>query len=204
MPKMNLVDRVLGWRRPRSTSPVSRPAPTPLGLWALLPVNALALLAGMALISSPQAPEVTSLLLIWFGSLNAVLGAAIAFRLRGYELPDNRRAHVRLMVQLDGTLGGVPCRIYDLSLGGASVLTPSAAADLVGEQQLEIPLHGEVLAFRTEVVRSSRQRGDTDIALRYLEGQDQTIARLAIALLSEAADTNPQTTNDADAAARAA
>ncbi len=186
MPWRNVIDRVGGWRRPRSSALVAQPAPTPLGLWALLPLNGLAFVVALSLVVSPRPPEVAGFLLVLFAAMNSLFAATIAYRLQGYELPANRRAHVRLMVDLEATLDGAPCQVWDISLGGANIITSARTREIVGEQQLTIPIQGELLTFRTEAVRASEQRGGTDVALRYLGGQDAMTARLAIALLSEA------------------
>jgi hypothetical protein len=186
MRRIKWLDRLLGGRLPRSTAVAGIQAPAPLGLWALLPVNALALIVAMALVSAPQPAEISSLMIVGFATLNAALGAAIAYRLRGYELPSNRREHVRLMVQLEASLSGEPCEVFDISLGGASVALPRADLELAGEQVLELPLNGEQLAFRAEVVRTQQRHGETEVVLRYRDGQEAMTSRLAVALLSEA------------------
>lgn len=185
MRRMSWLDRLLGGRLPRSTALAGRQTPTPLGLWALLPVNGLALVAAMALVSSPQPPELASLIIVGFAMLNAALGGAIAYRLNGYELASNRREHVRLSVKLEATLSGEPCEVYDVSLGGANVSLPRADHAVVGEQVLELPLHGETLVFRAEAVRVRSDGRRTDVALRYLDGQDAMTSRLAVGLLRE-------------------
>jgi hypothetical protein len=206
MPQFTVLDRFLGRRAQRSTSPVSRQAPIPMALWAFLPVNALALISAMTLMGSSSGPEVASFVLVTLATVNAALGASIALRLSDYELPLNRRAHVRLFVQFEAQLDASACRVYDLSLGGASVITSTAIADrLVGEQRLEFSVDDELLSFRTEAVRIDRRRGEANVALRYLGGQDAMIARLAIALLSEAeADVALGNPDSANGTARAA
>ena len=136
-----------------------------------------------------------------FTEMNSLLGATIAYRLQGYELPANRRAHVRLSVDLEATLDGAPCQVWDISLGGANIITSTKPREIVGEQQLTIPIHGELLTFRTEAVRTSERRGGTDVSLRYLGGQDAMTARLAIALLSEASDEAASGAPEGDARA---
>ena len=85
------------------------------------------------------------------------------------------------------TWAAAPCRYYTGPLGGACDNTSRAIAHaLVGEQRLEFSVDDELLSFRTEAVRIDRRRGEASVALRYLGGQDAMIARLAIALLSEA------------------
>ena len=201
MPGRNIIDRVGGWRRPRSSALVAQPAPTPLGLWALLPVNGLAFVVALSLVVSPRPPEVAGFLLVLFAGMNSLLGATITYRLQGYELPANRRAHVRLSVDLEATLDGAPCQVWDISLGGANIITSAKLREIVGEQQLTIPIHGELLTFRTEAVRTSERRGGTDVSLRYLGGQDAMTARLAIALLSEASDEAASGAPEGDARA---
>lgn len=201
MRRMSWLDRLLGGRLPRSTALAGRRTPAPVGLWALLPVNGLALVAAMALVSSPQPPELASLIIVGFAMLNAALGGAIAYRLNGYELASNRREHVRLTVQLKATLSGEPCELYDVSLGGASVSLPHRDHEVVGEQVLELQLHGETLVFRAEAVRARSDRGRTDVALRFLDGQDAMTSRLAVGLLREShAESATGSTSVRDAA----
>ena len=69
----------------------------------------------------------------------------------------------------------------------------------------ELHLHGEVILLRAEAGRLTTRRGYSDVALRYLAGQDETIAGLAVALLSEAeADVALAADDEAEITARAA
>ena len=125
--------------------------------------------------------------MIAFGILNALLSAVLFWRLRGYQLPSEQRQHVRIHVDLDAVVDGASCRIYDLSLGGANVLAQGAPALEVGDEcALEFALHQDRFTLGANVVRRELRGNESELALRYRQGQGNTIARLAMALLSEA------------------
>jgi hypothetical protein len=120
------------------------------------------------------------------GTLNAALGASIAFRLRGYEVRSNQREHVRLLVDFDATLDGAAVRVLDVSLGGALVVLPMAqAARLDDEPLLDFTMQGVRLRFLTEPGRFQEYGAGAELALRFRPGQDEMIARLGVALLTE-------------------
>ena len=182
----SVITRVLGARAARSSAAAGRLAPVPIALWALLPLNALALVSSLTVLSSPYPAELGSLLLAAMATLNAALGAAVAYRLRGYEVRSNQREHVRLLVDFDATLDGVAVRVLDVSLGGALVVFPSERErQLGGDQQLDFTMRGVPLRFITTPARIDQDGASAEVALRFRPGQDEMIARLGVALLTE-------------------
>lgn len=182
----SVITRVLGVRAAQSSAAAGRLAPVPIALWALLPLNALALVSSLTVLSSPYPAELGSLLLATMATLNAALGAAVAYRLRGYEVRSNQRDHVRLLVDFDATLDGVAVRVLDISLGGALVVFPSAQERELGDdQQLDFTMRGIPLCFVTTPARIEQNEASAEVALRFRPGQDEMIARLGVALLTE-------------------
>ncbi len=194
----SLATRLLGARAMRSSAAVARLAPVPIALWVLLPLNALALLASLVVVSSPYPIEFGSLLLAAMTTLNAVLGATIAFRLTGHALRPGHREHVRLLVDFEATLGGVPVRVLDISLGGALVVVPAGQLKLDVDQRLEFTMQGVQLHFVAEPTRTQEHAPSAEVALRFIPGQDEMIARLGVALLTEVArdETLPADSDD--------
>ena len=171
----SVITRVLGARAARSSAAAGRLAPVPIALWALLPLNALALVSSLTVLSSPYPAELGSLLLAAMATLNAALGAAVAYRLRGYEVRSNQREHVRLLVDFDATLDGVAVRVLDVSLGGALVVFPSERErQLGGDQQLDFTMRGVPLRFHHDACshRSGRSKCRGSFALPPRAGRD--------------------------------
>ena len=194
----SLVTRLLGVRAMRSSAAVGQLAPVPIALWILLPLNALALVAALMVLSSPYPIELGSLLLAAMTTLNAALGAMIALRLTGYSARPSHWEHVRLLVDFDATLDGVPVRVLDVSLGGALFVAPTGQLQLDVDQRLEFTMHGVQLHFVTEPTRTQEHAASAEVALRFIPGQDEMIARLGVALLTEVArdETLPADTED--------
>lgn len=98
----------------------------------------------------------------------------------------NRRQYMRLRIAVDARLNGGVCRVQDLSPGGARVLIDGGGAPVVGDEAtLALDLHGREIELRGLVRRRLEHGFHTRVALEFVPGQDQQIADLALAMLSE-------------------
>ena len=187
MATTSLSDRLFGRRNARSSALARRPAPVPWALALMIPAICVYYVAAFLLVDRQAPIELAAMVMISFGIVNALLCGAIFIRLRGYELPSEQRRHVRIDVDLDGTLDGAPCRVADLSLGGAGVHIEAKSAIAAGDEcNLDFAVHGEQFAMKATVLRRTDRGGASVLALRYREGQGEAVSRIAMALLSEA------------------
>ncbi|HEY7691778.1 MAG TPA: glycosyltransferase [Gaiellaceae bacterium] len=114
---------------------------------------------------------------------NATLLAASASRVRRLRFARERRAGVRLPVLLVGAVDGARCRLLDLSLTGARVVT--ADCEVPEQIALSIDLAGTRVTLDTIVRRRLEAAGGrVELGLEFAAGQSVARARLAVALLA--------------------
>ena len=123
----------------------------------------------------------------WMG-LNTYLVARAIARIRADRFASERRASVRFDVRLHGTVDGAPCTIADLSLTGARVeLGPSIGTQLhpgSGTHTLEFSVLGSTVSLEV-IARSERVvAGRKVLGLEFAPAQEQSAARLALALFN--------------------
>jgi cellulose synthase/poly-beta-1,6-N-acetylglucosamine synthase-like glycosyltransferase len=131
----------------------------------------------------------------------AILLAAIA-RIRASRYAGNRRGSVRLAVCAPAAIAGAPCTVLDLSITGARVLLPAkAAADIGEEASLSLLLPDQTIVLRCAVRQhlpttasttdietaavadaTASAEPDCQLGLAFNEGQEQQLARVAVAL----------------------
>ncbi|HKG57341.1 MAG TPA: glycosyltransferase [Candidatus Limnocylindrales bacterium] len=103
-------------------------------------------------------------------------------RVRNLRFAPERRSSVRFDTDMPGLVGGIPCRVLDLSLTGARLTTrePLQAGQ---PGALEIELGGEPVSLDA-FVRSVRPlpNGDVAVGLEFEAGQHAGRARLALGL----------------------
>ena len=114
-------------------------------------------------------------------SLNIVLLVLAIRRIRSMRYAAERRASFRFETSFDGRLGGLPCRVTDVSLTGARVEMAGLVSGMA-HQVLVVDLDGGELMLDTDV-RSRRLDADGVVCgLEFLPGQHQARARLSLAL----------------------
>lgn len=120
-----------------------------------------------------------------FMAANLALVLAAIGRIRSSRFAGNRRASVRLAVDLPATLNGEPCEVHDLSVTGARVTVHGPVE--AGAALLTLTLDGEALdipcAIRRRRIDAGRER---DVGLEFAPDQEMAIARLAVALFHPA------------------
>ena len=143
----------------------------------------------------------------FFMAANLGLLLAAIGRIRSSRFAGNRRASVRLPVDLPATLDGRPIRLRDLSLTGARVVGPDiarvpiapssrpaavASSAAVGEEattELAFALAGTPFRLRVVARRLiACQDGATEAGLELAGGQDASVAALAVAIFQGPAD----------------
>jgi len=113
----------------------------------------------------------------------------------------NRRQYMRLQIAVDATLNGGPCRVQDLSPGGARVLVDGGGAPVVGDEAtLALDLHGRAFELGALVRRRLEHGFHTRVALEFVPGQDERIADLALAMLHESPAEGDRSGQAAEAA----
>lgn len=155
-----------------------------LSILAIL--NALvagAVAAGLLVLEVPSATVAYALIAAVAVNIATVLLALV--RRPGPAIP-NRRQYMRLRIAVDAKLNGGPCRVQDLSPGGARVLVEGGGAPVVGDEAtLALDLHGTAFDL-TGLVRRRLEHGfHTRVALEFVPGQDEQLAELALAMLHE-------------------
>lgn len=121
--------------------------------------------------------------------VNAVFVVVAMRRIRSQRFAGERRASVRFDIAMPGRLDGRDCRVDDISLTGARITIASAGeaaaaawVDRPRARRLSIAF-GAVTLELDATVRSVRIAGDEAVVgLEYTPGQDNTTARLALAL----------------------
>lgn len=119
--------------------------------------------------------------------VNSVLVGIAMLRVRAERFGSERRASVRFQGRWPASVDGVPCLTEDVSLTGAliSVGPASISGHGVREPRL-ITIHVQDSTFRFQAVERSRYSvdGRTLAGMEFLDGQQQELARLALALFS--------------------
>jgi membrane protein implicated in regulation of membrane protease activity len=176
-------------------------------LIAMVLLNLLAIAAAAGIWATGQPPPVATSAMALIALVNAVLGASVLVRMRRARPPEERRRHVRLVVEVGATLDGRPCQVQDISLGGARALIDDDSAPAPGEQvRLGLEFHGTRIELRCSVRRRLERGFYTRVGLEFLPGQQQLITELALAMLSvgTAADAAGAEAAEAAGIARAA
>jgi cellulose synthase (UDP-forming) len=122
-------------------------------------------------------------------AVNAAFIAMAVLRVRSPQFATERRTGVRFNTELDGMIGGAPCRIVDLSLGGALIevpslsLVPERAILAIGPGTLNLRIDSEVRIHRAGA------NGRVAYGLRFTSAHPRDRARIALALFHH--DTGP-------------
>lgn len=129
-----------------------------------------------------------------FLTLNAVVVAAAAWRVRSLRFAGERRASVRFDTSVDISFAGVPATMLDISLTGARALVanpvPSWLPTIEGEAMLRLPGHG--VELRTSIVRVAPGDEGAVVSLRFAPGQTGNLAALSLAIFQDSlADAVP-------------
>ncbi|MEO8468814.1 MAG: glycosyltransferase [Chloroflexota bacterium] len=126
-----------------------------------------------------------------FMAMNLGFLLAAIGRIRSSRFAGNRRASVRLPVQLPGLLAGRPVELLDLSLTGARVA--GSESDLTfpagdGELEFDFDLHGGSHRLRVRPRRllisesGGAGSGGAELGLEFAPDQEAMTARLAVAI----------------------
>jgi len=126
--------------------------------------------------------------------MNLTLLTMAVRRISDPRFATNRRASVRFGVRLFGTVGPARCEIEDLSTTGAKLLLARPKATQVPDQtelMIELP-NGDRPVLTARVKRRLDRIDGFEIGLEFDDGQQQTMALIALAVLQhqEAEDQN--------------
>ncbi len=158
----------------------------PLAVVALIPLNTLGMVIAFGMVAGGGSAHLAGYLLVVMAILNAVLGTIVVARIRPGTAVVNRRQHVRLLVEVEAALDGTPCKVQDLSLGGARVLVEDGGVPSFGEETtLRLDLSGVTFELRCIARRRLEHGLFTRVGLEFMPDQQQHIADLAFAMLSE-------------------
>jgi len=121
--------------------------------------------------------------------LNTVLIVAAIARVSSRRYGPERRAAVRFATGLLGKLDGIPCRIIEISLTGARVSTDTSGSQVqssgASRHNLSVSLLGQALMVEAAVRSThSSEDGGMVYGLEFCDGQTESQARLALALLN--------------------
>ena len=117
--------------------------------------------------------------------MNLTLLTMAVRRIANPRFASNRRASVRFGVRLFGYVGDVRCEIEDLSTTGAKLLLARPKATLVPDATsltIELP-NGDRPVITADVKRRLERTDGFEIGLDFRDGQQQTMALIALALL---------------------
>ena len=117
--------------------------------------------------------------------MNLTLLTMAVRRISDPRFATNRRASVRFGVRLFGTVGPARCEIEDLSTAGAKLLLARPKATQVPDQTeltIELP-NGDRPVLTARVKRRLDRIDGFEIGLEFDDGQQQTMALIALALL---------------------
>ena len=118
-----------------------------------------------------------------FMSVNLALLLAAIGRIRSSQFAGNRRAGTRLPLRLPARVDGRPSRLLDLSLTGARLLIDASHEARRARVTLTLDLAGETVELASEVRRRVAGPDRTiELGLEFGPGQEETIARLAVAV----------------------
>ncbi|MEX2314895.1 MAG: PilZ domain-containing protein, partial [Thermomicrobiales bacterium] len=117
-------------------------------------------------------------------AVNATFLVKAILRVRSPRFATERRSGVRFDTELDGVLGGVPCRVRDLSLSGARVSVdsgariPASPVLWIGSEALRWRVPAEICLRRAESDTSD------SCGLRFTSVHPIDRARIALALFN--------------------
>jgi hypothetical protein len=169
--------------RPRPQVPVPR-----LLLFSL-PLNLLALAGGcwMFVNAFILLDETAPLVLILLSVVNIVVLMLLARRIVQMRMVEPQRRYSRVEIEIEGMIGGLPCRVTELSLGGCKVQLDSPAAINAGEA-VEVSFQMAGISFQlTSIVQASgvAPNGKQLMRMTFKPGQDGYIERLALGMLAD-------------------
>ncbi len=160
----------------------------PTILYALLALSVLTAvwfgltLAGLSGMTYEQ-PWVAYGASFWL-TVNAVFLVKAIMRVRSPRFATERRSGVRFDTDLDGVIGGVPCRVLDLSLNGArvsvdrSAMVPESPVLWIGSESLRWRVPAEICLRRPETETTD------SYGLRFTSAHPIDRARIALALFN--------------------
>jgi cellulose synthase (UDP-forming) len=129
----------------------------------------------------------------FFLAINLAFLLAAIGRIRDERFAGNRRAGARVEVELGARLDGIPCRISDLSVGGARIqmaaagVVPPHLREVGGQATLEVLAGERSLVLQVAVRRAERlPDGGLDLGLAFLPDQLETVAQLVVAVFHAA------------------
>jgi len=119
----------------------------------------------------------------FFLSLDLALLLAAIGRIRSSRFAGNRRASTRLPIRGPARLDGQAGRLVDLSITGARVVLPVTAEFVSDQPLLTFDAAGTKVELDVIVRRSvGRPGGERDLGLEFAPGQEDEVARLAVAV----------------------
>ena len=129
----------------------------------------------------------------FFMSVNLALLLAAIGRIRSSQFAGNRRAGTRLPLHVPARVDGRAARLEDLSLTGARlVIDPSHEAERA-RVTLGLDLDGEQVELACQVRRRiTAPDGRIELGLEFDPGQDETVARLAVAVFEARPERRPR------------
>ena len=160
----------------------------PTILYALLAVSVLAAvwfgltLAGMSGMTYEQ-PWVAYGASFWL-TVNAVFLIKAIIRVRSPRFATERRSGVRFDTDLDGVVGGVPCRVLDLSLNGARVSVDRARRYRSRRCSGSAPSRCAGAFQPRSACVALRRRATDSYGLRFTSAHPIDRARIALALFN--------------------
>lgn len=122
-----------------------------------------------------------------FLAANIALLAAAAHRVRSPRFASDRRRGARLPVRVQGTVGGVPCTVLDVSLTGARLACAERPLlEAHGDVVVTLDLPPTPITLAATVRRHAAQlEGGSELGVRFDPAQRTALAQLALALLAE-------------------
>jgi hypothetical protein len=131
-----------------------------------------------------------------FLTMNLGLLVLAVRRIRDPHYSSERRASVRLGVDLSGQLDAVPCEIEDLSSTGAKVLLAAEAGGFEAERgMLSVSLpDGRRVRLASTVRRRIVRADGLELGLEFAEGQRGRVAEIALALLAHGQEEGERVT----------
>jgi cellulose synthase (UDP-forming) len=119
----------------------------------------------------------------FFMSVNLALLLAAIGRIRSSQFAGNRRAGTRLPIRVPASIDGIAGHLEDLSLTGARVVVDDSPRTRRARVELAVDLGHGVVALTSDVRRRAPSRdGLVELGLEFEAGQEETIARLAVAV----------------------
>ena len=185
---------------PKGAAEARKVVPVPRLLTGLLAGSAAALgwfVASMAGLTPTVYDEVPAAVgAAGFLTMNLGLLVLAVRRIRDPHYSSERRASVRLGVDLSGQLDAVPCEIEDLSSTGAKVLLAAEAGGFEAERgMLSVSLpDGRRVRLASTVRRRIVRADGLELGLEFAEGQRGRVAEIALALLAHGQEEGERVT----------